>query len=342
MIWRKFLAPLAGMWWVVTSARNVLFNHNILYSKSFPIPIISVGNLSTGGTGKTPHTAYLLEFLKNRYRTAVLSRGYGRKTKGFLVANYDSTAKQIGDEPSLFFNRFRNRIIVAVGEDRIAAIRKLLKQFELDAIILDDAFQHRRLRAGFQILLTDYSQLYVDDYLLPMGNLRESYVGARRADAIIVTKCPEEMSDEQKQEIAKKLQVRAAQPLFFSRIVYGDTLIHPKYPMKLSESRDCHVLLVTGIANPKPMEVYAKSQFNKVSHLSFPDHHDFKPDDIAQISMAYDEMQHPAIILTTEKDYMRLKHESALSENLYYLPITIAIDRQSEFDEMIENYVQQN
>lgn len=340
MNWRKFLAPFAGIYWIITFLRNLLYQIGVFPSKRFNKAIIVVGNLTTGGTGKSPHTIYLLSILRNKFKTAVLSRGYKRDTSGFIIANYDSTAKQIGDEPMQFFNRFKNRVIVAVGEDRVAAIKQLLQRFSLDSIVLDDAFQHRKLKADFYILLTEYGNLYSDDYVLPVGNLRESSFGARRANLVIVTKCKDFPNLDEAEAIKKQLKIRENQNLFFSKVVYSNVLEHKQYPMHFNEATKSNVLLISGIVKSKDFYLFIKDNFLSVKHFKYPDHYNYKPDDIKQITKAYEEMSEPKIMLTTEKDYMRLKHEYALMENLYYLPISIQINREEEFNKIIENHVQ--
>ena len=183
----------------------------MMRSSSFKIPIINVGNLSVGGTGKSPHIMYLIDLLKDEKLIATLSRGYGRKTKGFLIANYSSKVYDIGDEPMQFFQRFKNRILIAVCEDRAFGAQKLIDHYNADAILLDDAYQHRGIKAGFNILLTDYNNPYYKDFLLPAGDLRESRSGVRRADIIIVTKCPDRISEEKHKEISKKIKLRSHQ-----------------------------------------------------------------------------------------------------------------------------------
>uniref|UniRef100_UPI0039A47C60 tetraacyldisaccharide 4'-kinase n=1 Tax=Ornithobacterium rhinotracheale TaxID=28251 RepID=UPI0039A47C60 len=342
MNWRKLLAPLSAIWWCVTSIRNLLYKIGFFPVKSFKKPVIVIGNLSTGGTGKTPHTVYVLDLLRRNYRIAALSRGYGRRTSGFIVANYDSNARQIGDEPMLFFHRFKNRIVVSVGENRVAAVRELFQRFALDAVILDDAYQHRALKAGFYILLTDYRHLYSQDYVLPMGDLREPRSGAKRASIIIVTKCPPDLSEEEKEKIKRELKLLPEQELFFSHINYSEMLYNVSFNAKISQAADCHALLITGIAKSDDLVKHAESKFVSVKHLKYPDHYDFKPNDIKEIIKAYDSLPSPKIMLTTEKDYMRLCQEHGIVKKLYYLPISIGIDKPEKFNEIISNYVHKN
>ena len=339
MNWRKLLLPLSALWWIGTELRNTMYNAEIFPTKKFNKAIIIVGNLSVGGTGKSPHVIYILDILRKNFNVAALSRGYGRKTSGYRVANYDSNAAEMGDEPMQFFNRFKNRIIVAVGEDRVEAIEKMLKNFTLDAIVLDDAFQHRKLKSDFKILLTDYSHRYSRDHLLPAGNLRESRRNASRAQIVIVTKCPEHLSIQEKEEIRNELKIKNNQFLFFSRVIFDEKLNHSKFPIEIKDNSHLNVLAITGIAKPEPFIEHLKGIFNQVRELRFPDHYNFKESDIQNIADAYNEMDGEKIIVTTEKDYMRLRHEYMIVDNLYYLPISIQIDREEEFNQLILNYV---
>ena len=340
MNWRKLLLPFSLVWWIITGTRNTMYSAGILPSKKFNKPIIVIGNLSVGGTGKSPHVMHVLDILRNFYSVASLSRGYGRRTKGFRVANYDSTASEMGDEPMQFFNRFKNRIIVAVGEDRVQSIKELFKLFRLDAVVLDDAFQHRKLKSDMNIVLTDYSHRYTKDYLLPAGNLRESRRNAKRAQIIIVTKCPNDLSEEEKKEIRKELKPTTKQHIFFSRVKYANQLEHREFPISLEKSSHLNVLSITGIASPQPFIDYLKANFNQVRELNFPDHYVFKEDDVRDIVTAFNQIEGEKIILTTEKDYMRLRHEYSIVDNLYYLPISIEIDKEEEFNHLIFSYVQ--
>lgn len=342
MNFRKLLAPLAAMWWGITSARNAFYKIGVFPVKKFQKPVIVIGNLSTGGTGKTPHTIYILDLLRKNFRVAALSRGYGRRTSGFIVANYDSNARQIGDEPMLFFHRFKNRIVVSVGENRVESIQELFKRFTLDAVVLDDAYQHRALQAGFYILLTDYNELYSRDYVLPMGNLREPRSGANRANVIVVTKCPPDLNEEEKEKIKRELKLLPSQKIFFSHIEYSDTLYNISFNAQIRQASDCHALLITGIAKSDDLEKHAKSKFTSLKHLKYPDHYDFKPNDIKEIMKAYDSLPSPKIMLTTEKDYMRLRQEHGIVKKLFYIPISIGIDNPEKFNEIINNYVQKN
>ena len=256
---RKILYPFSFLYGLFTSIRNYLYNKNIFKSTQFRTPTIVVGNLNMGGTGKTPQIEYLIRLLKNDYKLAVLSRGYKRKSKGFIIAHDSMTSEIIGDEPYQYFLKFPT-IIVSVDVDRRNGIQQL-KQLESppEIILLDDAFQHRKVEGGFSILLTSYQNLYVDDVMLPTGNLREKVSGAERAQVIIVTKCPTDLNEEAQFEIAKKLQPTLYQTVFFTGIEY-DNELKGSSTINITDLADSEVLLVTGIANPNPLKTYLKSQ----------------------------------------------------------------------------------
>lgn len=325
------------------SLRNLAFNTGILSSRKFDIPVICVGNLSVGGTGKSPHVIMLLDLLKGYYDTAVLSRGYGRRTKGLKIANYNSRVYDVGDEPLQFFNRFKNGIVVAVSEDRAAGIEYLKKAFKTRLVVMDDGFQHRHVKPGFSVLLTDFHHLYTSDYLLPAGNLREPRSGARRADVIIVTKCPDEFTVKKKNEILKKIRPRKHQKVYFSKVVYSESAIGYRFTIHEDEWFEYDAVVVTGIANPQPFLDYVRPKFKSIVHMNYPDHHNFSVAEVEEIDRVFEGVENPhKIILTTEKDYMRLKDESALIENLFYLPIEVQLDDYDDFREKILNYAEKN
>jgi len=292
---RPYLKPLSWPFAAITAVRNWAFDKGFLVSTRFTTPILSVGNLSTGGTGKTPMVSYLLEHSKGK--VAVLSRGYGRKTKGFIEVECFHKAEEVGDEPLEQKKRFPEATI-AVCEDRVAGVTELIRLYpNLSGIILDDAFQHRYLKPDSSLLLTPYDQLFTRDYVVPAGNLRESVSGANRATAIIVTKCPEELSRNKKKEIQTELWNKAPLPVFFSRIVYTP---NPKIePNK-------KYLLVTGIENPKPLASFLESRFVDFISMAFGDHHSFSPSDIDLIESTVKENEVSGII-TTAKDFTRLE-----------------------------------
>ena len=331
---RFLLFPFAMLYAIITSVRNFLFDVGMFKSTSFDKPIIAVGNLSVGGTGKTPQIEYLIRLLK-LHQLAVLSRGYGRKTKGFLLADASKTAIDLGDEPLQFYKKFKN-IIVAVDEDRVHGIEQLNTA---DVVLLDDAFQHRKVKAGFYIVLTKFSELFSNDFLLPTGNLRERRVGVKRANAVVITKCPNTITIEDQNDTEKLIRRYFNGPIFFSTIKYANVLLSVNAEeIKTSEIIDYEVLLVTGIANPTPMLDYLSALNCTYTHVKFSDHHQFTEKEIKGLQQQFSTLKaEKKIILTTEKDFVRL---SGKLDNLYYLAIeTSFINRQEEFDGLITNYV---
>ena len=314
------------------SIRNFLYDKGVFKSYSFNVPIIVVGNLSVGGTGKTPQTEYLIRLLSKEFKVAVLSRGYRRKTKGYILANSSSTADTIGDEPFQIFQKFP-QIDLAVDSDRRNGIENLIKQNKPDVIILDDAFQHRRVKAGFYILLTAFDDLYYNDLVLPAGNLRESKKGAERADVIIVTKCPNNLSDIAQNNIKKKIGIN--RPIYFSKIGYADSVIGREGEISTIEIKKTEKLLLAGIAKPKPFFEYL--QTGKDVEMKFKDHHHFTDEEIERIQT----LANNKIIVTTEKDYVRLKDKEI--NKLYYLPMESKfVLRGDDFDNQILNYVRKS
>ena len=330
---RKLLFPFAILYGLVTSIRNFLFDTGIRKSYSFDIPVIAVGNLSVGGTGKTPQIEYLIRLLSDKYKIATLSRGYKRQSRGFILAKAGTNTKILGDEPFQFFQKFPS-IQVAVDADRKNGIEQLLSQsVRPEVILLDDAFQHRKVKAGFYILLTSYVDLYSDDFVLPTGNLRESRSGAKRADIIIVTKCPFDLSLDEQDNIKKRLKVAVNQELYFTFIAYDDFIYAENRKITVNEIQSATKLLVAGIAKPESFFAYLQGS-NDVC-LSFPDHHNFTDKDILEIK----KLAQNNSIITTEKDYVRLKG-SLPSEQLFYLPIQSSFVSGSEnFDKTILDYV---
>ncbi len=353
--YRKWLLPLSYLYGLGVRIRNTLYNWNILKSKSYSIPIICVGNLTVGGTGKTPHIEYLIRLLQRQgLNIAILSRGYKRATNGYILATTNSTSREIGDEPCQMKRKFPD-ITVAVDENRCHGIENLLKldSPRIDIILLDDAYQHRRVKAGLNILLTDFNNLFTDDYLLPAGNLREPVKEKERAQMVIVTKSNSEMKPIEFNILSKKLNLYPYQGLFFSTIEYD--ILFPLYPESVVEQdiqiieKDTNVLLVTGIASPLPMVEKVKSLSDHVQHLPFPDHYSYKRKDMQLIEQAFNRMQGPKkIILTTEKDAYRLIGNTAISEEMkpyiYVLPIKMHFlqDREETFNQQIISYVRAN
>lgn len=335
---RKILFPFSIAYNGLTFLRNKLFDAGFLKAVSFDIPVIVVGNLSVGGTGKTPQIEYLVRLLQNNYKVAVLSRGYKRKTSGFLLANSKTTVSEIGDEPFQFFNKFKN-IYVAVDEKRVRGVQSLQRlENPPEIILLDDAYQHRKVKAKANILLTPYNDLYVDDLVLPAGNLRESKRGANRASVIIVTKCPKELSDEEQNSIRKKLMLNNEQYLFFTTIEYAIEIKGASGHIPLKELQNYHVLLVTGIANPKPLVSFLENKNMEITHLEYGDHHNFSDEEIVEIKERYNNISvKNKVLLTTEKDYMRIKENLDIS----YIEIeTSFLGNGDRFDELMNRYVE--
>jgi len=339
---RKILYPFSLLYGEIVGMRNKAFDKGLLSTTLFSIPTIVVGNLNVGGTGKSPQIEYLIRLLKNDFKTAVLSRGYKRKTKEFQIADKNSTAELIGDEPLQFYKKFED-IIVAVDADRVNGIKQLnLQNPKPEVILLDDAFQHRQVQPGFVILLTSFGSLYVDDIVLPAGNLREKKEGSKRAQFIIVTKCPSKLSEEEQFEILKKLKPELNQTVFFTRINYNKAVVRGKEEITILDLKKYKVLLVTGIANPKPLVEFIKTNEIDFIHMKYPDHHNFSSKDLKKISDTFEDIdEEKKIILTTEKDYVRNFSEN--DKNIYYLPIqTEFLNNGNDFNKIIVNYVQQN
>lgn len=330
---RYILFPFAVLYGFITSIRNFLFDKGVLKSTSFNIPVIAVGNLSVGGTGKTPQIEYLIRLLSDKYKIATLSRGYKRKSEGFVLADENVNAEIIGDEPFQFYQKFPN-VMVAVDANRTNGIQQLLSKNEKpEIILLDDAYQHRKVKAGFYILLTSYDDLYADDFMLPTGNLRESRSGADRANIVIVTKCPKDLSEEKQLEINHKLKLKPSQELYFTFIDYDDFVFNEKEKTAVLEIKEESKLLLAGIAKPQPFFDYLKNESDEC--LTFPDHHHFSETDLKDIQNKAKDKK----IITTEKDFVRLK-DSSIS-NLFYLPIkSTFISNQSSFNNSILKFVE--
>lgn len=332
-LFRRILFPFAVLYGVIVTIRNFLFDVGFLKSYAFPMPIIAVGNLSVGGTGKTPQIEYLIRLLSNKYRVATLSRGYKRQSKGFLLADSSVNAAILGDEPFQFFQKFP-AIQVAVDANRKNGIEQLVSQKRTpEIILLDDAYQHRKVKAGFYILLTAYRDLYANDFLLPTGNLRESRSGAQRAAIVVVTKCPKSLSEAEQISIKKQLNVSRNQQLYFTFIDYEDSIYSKDSKIKVMDLGNESKLLLAGIAKPEPFFEYLKKENDLC--LTFPDHHHFSESEITAIQKQANGRK----IITTEKDYVRLK-DAILFDQLYYLPIRSSfITNEKEFDQTILNYV---
>lgn len=342
---RVLLLPFAILFWLIVRLRNWCYDKNLLRSTEFGLPLICVGNLSVGGTGKSPMVEYIVRRLKDDFRIATLSRGYKRKTTGYALANPSTTALDIGDEPMLFHQKFPN-VPVAVGEERMVAIPQLLHDHpETQAIILDDAFQHRAVKAGLNILLTDYGNLYTRDFFLPTGDLRDTKHSAERADVIIVTKCKPDLSQDTRKALTDEINPSPHQSLFFTTIKYGTSYhIITKSPYTIHYETE--VLLITGIANPRPLKKYLEEYVDTYHMMHFSDHHIFTIDDWRDIQKRFEDIESPdKIILTTEKDAMRLlKFENELmSIPFYVLPIEheFLFDEGTQFDSIITKFIQE-
>lgn len=344
---RKLLLPISLLYNLVLFIRHKFYDWHVLKSTSFDFPVICVGNLNLGGTGKTPHTEYLTEILSSEYRLAILSRGYGRKSKGFRLADENCTATDLGDEPMQYFTKFNN-VQVAVDEDRVDGVSKLLdRPTPPQAIILDDAFQHRKIEAGFNILLTDYQHLYCEDFLFPAGTLRDIRQAAHRADIIVVSKSPKIISEEEKMQIISKLNVSKNQKVYFSYLEYEPLLPINKKAKEITVNQVTEVLLFTGIANPEPFEKHLNSYFSKVENIVFGDHHPYLENDLKKIAARFEAMEgKDKIIVTTEKDAARLAKSAYLchleSVPLFAAPIRVHFQEEEKFNEDIKDYVRQN
>jgi len=327
---RFILFPVVPIYYTVTWLRNWFYDKEIKPSKSYHIPIICVGNLSTGGTGKTPMIEYLIRLLKDDKSIATLSRGYKRITEGFVLGDESATADTIGDEPYQFYKKFKG-VNIAVDGNRQNGIAELLSlENKPEVILLDDAYQHRKVKAGFNILLTAYYNLYSNDIVLPTGNLREPRSGANRADIIVVTKCPKDISETEKREITMRLKLKPHQKLFFSYINYSDKVISMNNTMEIKELKK--FTLVTGIANAKPLADFLSEKGLSFDHIEYTDHYNFRPSDIEMLTKK-------ELIITTEKDYMRLSDNEDLENHLYYLPIDLKIDNSQVFNNIVMSFV---
>ena len=350
---RRWLLPLSWFYGLAVDIRNALFDMGVLPSVSYDIPIINVGNITVGGTGKTPHVEYLIRLLSDRYRVAVLSRGYKRKTSGYLLSSVASTIEEIGDEPWQIKQKYPD-VYVAVDANRRRGIERLMTDEatkDVEVILLDDAYQHRYVKPGHNILLVDYHRIISDDRLLPAGCLRERPSSSRRATTVIVTKCPGHITAMGFRVILSALHIRPYQQLFFSTFAYGtmrqlwgNSSLDPEALRK----ENTHVLLLTGIGNPRQMEQDMRRFVQHITPLSFPDHHYYTKRDADTIHQALLALPKPHIIVTTEKDAARLLHLQGLSEEVkrctYVLPIEIRImrDEKDKFDKTITSYVQEN
>lgn len=356
---REGLLPLSWLYGGVVKLRNFCFDVGLLKSRAFHVPVIAVGNITVGGTGKTPHVEYLIRLLREKFSVAVLSRGYKRKTSGYLLADANTTAREIGDEPYQMKTKYPD-VSVAVDGKRVRGIKRLTDDDEkLDVILLDDAFQHRYVKPGVNILLVDYHRLIIYDKLLPAGRLREPLNGKNRADIVIVTKCPKELKPMEFRVITKAMSLYPYQHLYFTTLNYGK--LQPVFPESSvadtmesdsnagSVSSCKNVLLLTGIASPRQMEEDLRPQVQSLTLLTYPDHHHFSRKDVRHINETFSQMPSPKIIITTEKDAARLTTLDGLSDdvrkNLFTLPVCITFmqkEQEQQFCDFIVGYVLKN
>lgn len=340
---RILLFPLSLIYGLIIWIRNKLFDKGWLSSSSFNLPLIGVGNLSAGGTGKSPMVEFILKQLVHTHKPAVLSRGYKRKTAGYALANEQSTALEIGDEPMLFHNKFPG-VAVAVGEERIVAIPQLLHDRpDTEVIVLDDAFQHRYVRAGLDLLLTDYNNLFTRDWFLPTGDLRDLTSSYKRAHILVVTKCPPYLSEIERDKIIAEITPIEGQSIFFTTIEYG-----APYHLVSGEARaignNTEVLLISGIANPRPLKKYISEQAETYYEILYGDHHIFTIDDLMEIRKRFESIvSDDKMIITTEKDAVRLtKFNVSLTDYpIYVLPIQLRFlfGQEMRFTELISKFI---
>ncbi len=352
-ILRYLLIPFSWIYGFVVYLRNCFFDLHILSEKKFDLPVISVGNITVGGTGKTPHVEYLIQLLKTDFRVAILSRGYKRKTHGFILAGSTSSYLEIGDEPCQIKSKF-NDIEVAVDADRVHGIEILLStRNDIDVIILDDAFQHRFVKPGISILLIDFNRPVNKDFLLPSGRLREPASSARRADIIIITKTPPETNQSEQRTMINNLDLLSSQSVYFTTVIYED----PKSVFSLHASprsgsllaNKPAVLLISGIAVPDDLKRYVGKFSPHIIEMHFPDHHNYSKKDMIHIMKVFDEIREKdKIIITTEKDSVRFQKLDYIPDNLkramFYISIKIAFldDEEDSFNKQIINYVRNN
>ena len=347
------LTPFSLIYGAVTGIRNLFFDWKLLQSEKFGLPVISVGNLTVGGTGKTPHTEYLINLLKDKYRVALLSRGYKRKSKGFQLAAAASTATEIGDEPYQVSAKFPD-IYVAVDADRRNGIRQLCEgeaSSDVEVVLLDDAFQHRYVVPGINIVLMDYNRPIYEDAMMPVGMLREPFSSLRRAHVVIVTKCPKDIKPIDFRVVTKHLDLRPYQRLFFTTFSYGDMMSfnapHEHKPLT-ALTPDTHILLVTGIASAAPLVEKLREHTGHITHMEYGDHHDFTTTELKEISKTYAAINATKkLIITTEKDAARLRDlplDEVVTSNLHILPIEVEFlqEQQESFNNYITDYVSKN
>jgi tetraacyldisaccharide 4'-kinase len=354
---RKYfiLYPFSLIYRIITDLRNFLFDSRILHPHEFSIPIISVGNITVGGTGKTPHVEYLVELLRNKYKVAVLSRGYKRRSKDFRIIGGDSSVWDAGDEPLQIAKKFPD-VLVAVDRDRVHGTEKILNDFPgTGVIILDDAYQHRRIKPGLSILLSDFNRPLTRDHLMPYGRLRERRSNRKRADIILISKTPPDIPEFHMDAVRRETNPSPQQKLFFTSVAYFDPLplfkhgIPDSINLKRIPAGQYGIVLITAIADPSPLKEYLRNYFTEIIHIRFPDHHFFQEKDILNVTKKWNELKSPEkLILTTEKDSIRLRESTGipdhLNEKFYFVPVKIMFfgDDKQKFDNLILEYVGKN
>jgi tetraacyldisaccharide 4'-kinase len=338
---------------IAISIRNFCYDNKILKTKEYSLPVISIGNISVGGTGKTPHTEFILKMLKKEYSVAILSRGYKRKTKGFRIIDITDNHYDAGDEPLQIKQKFPD-VIVSVCESRTAGVDKLLEMYpDLNLIILDDAFQHRRISPGLSILLNNYHHPIAKDYLLPLGRLREPRSASHRAHIVIFSKCPADLKPIERRILSQEVDIMPYQYLFFSTLKYHD--LTPVFnagenKIKITELKDYNVLAFTGIARSSDLSSYLNDNSKSLKHIKFPDHYNYKQKDIIKIQEIYKTIKSKKIIVVTEKDAVRLKSTDFFDEEIkkavYCIPIEVELicseEERKQFDNQIFSYVRNN
>lgn len=348
----EWLLPLSWLYGLGVRLRNWMFNIGLKKSRSFDIPVISVGNITVGGSGKTPHVEYLINLLHEKFRVAVLSRGYKRKSSGYLLADKDTTMPEIGDEPFQMKSKYKD-IYVAVDKNRCHGIDRLTTDEatkDVDAILLDDAYQHRYVKPGINILLIDYHRLIINDKLLPAGRMREPKEGTSRADIVIITKCPKDLKPMEFRVLKRALNLYPYQELYFTTLRYNalKALFSDEHLSLNALPKNVNIMLLTGIASPEQMMVDLQTVSKRITPLTFGDHHLFTAEDVEQINSTFAAMHKPKVIITTEKDATRLENLDGLSEetksNIYALPIRIQfmLGGEEEFNNKIISYVRKN
>ena len=345
---RLLLFPFSLLYCLITATRNLLYDRGIKKSTRYKIPVISIGNLTVGGTGKTPMSEMLIKMLLPEYQCAILSRGYGRKTRGPVLADEHASAVSIGDEPMQMKTKFPG-LTVMVAEQRTLGMELLLKQtLPPEVVLLDDAYQHRAVTPGLSILVMDYFRPVYKDFCLPAGNLREPGSGKKRADILVVNKCPKTLDFKEKDSITKKINPTPQQKIYFSSIGYGTLQpINEKASFEITKKTKIPVLAIAGIGNPAPFFKEAAGYASRLEKIAFPDHHDFSDADIQKISNELQKLGSEAIVVTTEKDAVRLRGKDLsplLSQKIWYIPIELEIlfNEQDSFFKTVKNYVGKN